>query len=462
MTRSIAALFGALCLVGTAGANGGGFRYGVEFTGGVAPFEPSGTERVQIIDEKLDITLYEGDAEVHVRYVMKNITGRKAKVTFGFPLEATEPVIYAKDQKVTTKIMAERSAKYCRDYQVTADGKAVAHKQKMEPFAFGKLRRFKGSDQIEGIAAWQVSSLDFASGQERVIEIRYGVDHDKKGSTTSNDSTSLPPVFRYRLSTGGVWAGPIQKGRVRVMLGDADPKWVEIKKPAGRFQRDGDAWVWNFKDLEPTLADDIEITAGPLVNHFCAVGNGEAFYLQTGLNFWKKKRGEKHHEGWQYLSKTYAVEASSTLPDAKPHSYGVENLKNWDWVTDRDDSYLVWSEGAEGHGIGEFLTLTASKPLPLDAIRVHPGYGRSEVLFKANSRPSKLKVTLNGEHSFEATLRDVNLDQTVKVSGYSKPVKTVRLEIADVYPGWEFEDTCISDIALISPLNEEPLRYGAR
>jgi hypothetical protein len=444
-------------------ANGGGFRYGLKFTGGVAPFEPSGTERVQIVDEKLDIKLHERDAEVRVRYMMKNISKKRANVRFGFPVDVTEPMYYGKDQKVSAKTMSERAARYCRDYHISADGKAVAHSQELEPFALGKLKQFRGSELIKGIGAWQVSTLIFAPGQQRAIEISYGAEHFLVGSTTSNDSRLQPPVFRYRLSTGGVWAGPIAKGRVRVTLGDdVDPKWIEFKAPAGRFRRDGEAWVWNFTDLEPTLADDIQIVAGPQVSNYSAGGNGAAFYVIKGVDLVKTKKGQRD-KGWQYRHKLYSVEASSTLPAEQPYTYTAGNLKNWDWVTDHDEnSYSVWSEGAKGHGIGESLTLTVEKPLPLDAIEIYPGHGRNEILFKANSRPSKLKVVLNGEHAFVANLRDVNLTQKIAIAGYSKPVKTVKVEIADVYPGWQYEDTCISDLALVSPLKQEPLRYGAR
>ena len=467
MIKNIPALLGALCLVGTASGNGGGFRFGVEFTGGVAPFEPSGTDRVQIVDEKLDIVLHRADAEVRVRYVMENVTRRKARVTFGFPIEVTKPWTYGKKKPVSAKVIAQRAEKSCRDYSVYADGERVSHERTIEPFALGKLNRFPGSKLIKGIGAWNVSTLTFAPGQRRSIEIRYGADHDEKGTTTSNDRSCMPPVFRYRLSTGGVWAGPIAEGRVRVTLGEADSKWLEFKKPAGRFKRDGDAWVWNFTNLEPTLADDIEIVTGPPREMYSARGNSGSYYVQTDPEFRKnKKRGVPYHSGWQYLNKTYEAVASSTLPDEKQFTYGAKNLKNWDFVSEdkanRPNSYAVWCEGVEGHGIGESLTLTVSKPLPIQSIRIHPGHGRSEVLFNANSRPSKIKVTLNGEHQFEAKLRDVNRDQFVPVTGYSKPVEEVRIEIAEVYPGWEFTDTCISDVALISPLDKEPKRYGAR
>ncbi|MEM7384174.1 MAG: DUF4424 family protein [Verrucomicrobiota bacterium] len=466
MIKSFVAVVGVLCWISAASGNGGGFRYGIAFTGGVAPFEPSGTERVQILDEKLDITLYEQDAEVRVRYVMKNITRKKVEVTFGFPIEVTDLGSYEKGtgNRLDNRTIDTRLAKFSRDYQVRADGKKVAHEQKIEPFAIGKLQPFEGSDLIRAIGGWQVSTLAFKPGQKRAIEISYGANHDVESHTVSDDSYKKPPVFRYRLSTAGVWAGPIAKGKVSIRLGQLDPKWLEIKKPAGRFKRAGDAWVWEFKDLEPTMADDLEIIAGPGKHLFSAAERGAAFYLQTDPDLSSNtRRGVKSNKGWQYVNKAYSVKASSTLPDEKEFSYIAANLKNWDSVNERNPkSYAVWSEGVKGQGVGESLSLTVAKPLPLDAIQIHPGHGESEAWFKANSRPSKLKITLNDEHSFKAMLRDVNLDQTIAVHGYSKPVRTVKIEIDAVYPGERFEDTCISDIALISPLAKEPKRYGSR
>ena len=81
-------LVSLLSWTGAALANGGGYSFGVTFTGAVAPFQAAGTEKVRILEEKLDVALRRGDAAVVVRYQMKNVTDQAATVKFGFPVEA--------------------------------------------------------------------------------------------------------------------------------------------------------------------------------------------------------------------------------------------------------------------------------------------------------------------------------------------------------------------------------------
>ena len=69
-------------------ANGGGYvRGGIENTGDVSGFEPKATENIRILDEKLTVGLGPNEADVEVRYLMRNMTGKKVKVRFGFPVE---------------------------------------------------------------------------------------------------------------------------------------------------------------------------------------------------------------------------------------------------------------------------------------------------------------------------------------------------------------------------------------
>ena len=58
--------------------------------------------------------------------------------------------------------------------------------------------------------------------------------------------------------------------------------------------------------------------------------------------------------------------ASSTLPPSGNHKYDVGNLKS-------NEGDLAWSEGVEGDGVGESITLTVTRPLPLDAHLDHAG-----------------------------------------------------------------------------------------
>ena len=67
-----------VALAQSASGNGGGYQYGIEFTGGVAPFEPTGVENVQILDEKLSIVIDDDEADVEVKYRMKHVGQERA------------------------------------------------------------------------------------------------------------------------------------------------------------------------------------------------------------------------------------------------------------------------------------------------------------------------------------------------------------------------------------------------
>ena len=459
----------------SASGNGGGYQYGVEFTGGVAPFEPTGVEKVQILEEKLNIVIDDDEAEVEVNYVMKNLGKSSELVTFGFPIEAMnwgildefgEPSIepkkgdlsWAGKQEVTAmlKMAAEH---HCSEYSLTVDGKEWKHQHDIEPFAAGWLKPFPGSEMLKGVIGWKVSSVWFKAGKEHKLTIRYRVDHERAGSITTRGFSNLAPVFRYRLSTGGVWAGPIAKGTVRVKFVGAQSGWAEIRKPAGKFKRliadKSDTWIWNFENLEPTRAHDIEIVAGP----------------ETEVTGWKELDGYRDpvniikQEGrWQVEHQNYSVIPSSTLKPQNGTSFEASNIKGLEWHRGKFvQGETAWSEGVDGQGIGESLTLLVKKPLPLDTIKIRTGLGKSRELFEANSRPAELTVTLNSEFSFTAKLKDRNRSQMIHLpESYRKPVKSVVLEIDKVFPGGKFSNTCISHLRLIGRLDGNPLVKGKK
>lgn len=71
-------------------ANGGGYRYGLQSTGAVAPVSMEGTEHVAIVEEDLNIDLWSQRAAVMVNYKLLNTTNRAVKVVFGFPCDETK------------------------------------------------------------------------------------------------------------------------------------------------------------------------------------------------------------------------------------------------------------------------------------------------------------------------------------------------------------------------------------
>lgn len=443
----------ALLWAPSALANGGGYAFGVKFTGTLAPFQASGTEHVQIVDEKLDIALRRTDAAVAVRYTMRNLTSKPVTVQFGFPVEAQWEDNGIDDSEEPAKGRPEgfaRAVQQLKGYAVTADGQPVASKLEVEPFATGKIPPFPGSEALKNVAGWMVSTVELPADKTITLEIRYSADYLGDSTFVSDDTTASPLSFVYRLSTGAIWNGPIASGTVTIRTDGIPWQEVEIEAPAGRFSRTTDGWSWSFKNLKPTLADDIRIVAVP---GFFEQG----IYLPQGARSCRPRSYVERKGQWGEGHQCFKARASSTLPPTKSHGFGPEHLAEY-WPE------APWSEGAPGSGVGEWVELQLTKAAPLLAIEIFPGFisHKKKDLFTRNGRPSRVEVTLNGEHRFMATLPDKAEGQLVPVVGYAKPVSKVRITIQDVFAGTEFADACISQVVLYDRLTKQPEGHHAR
>ena len=124
----------------------------------------------------------------------------------------------------------------------------------------------------------------------------------------------------------------------------------------------------------------------------------------------------------------------------KTKSYPVENLRKLAVDT-------PWVEAVSGDGIGEgFSIICSSSSIPLGPyLMIINGYISYDkpYLYKQNNRVKKIKVT--GLKSGQTRILDV-LDtphpQTVDISFITIP-EDIRVEIADVYKGSKYDDTCI-------------------
>jgi hypothetical protein len=432
-------------------ANGGGYSFGVQLTGSVAPFQAYGTEHVQILEERLDVALRRTEAAVVVRYTMKNVADASVAVRFGFPVEAiqADDAETEDDPEWRARNMRDHAIQQLRGYVVTVDGAPVAAALEAEPFASGKVRPFPGSDALKGVVGWMVSEVVFPAGKPVTMEIRYAADHMGSETSVSEDERLSARTFVYRLSTGAVWKGPIAKGTVTLRADGIPADEVEIAAPRERFKRDGDGWVWSFENLEPTLADDVAVRATPayaeygfLIPDGAAQAAGYGSYLERAGKF-----GGGHRR--------FKAKASSTLAPAG--RYDAQKLAG----EQRD---RPWAEGAPGDGVGEWVELAPAKPRPLLAIAIWPGYqseGKPE-LFDANGRPSRVEIALNDEHRFVATLGDRFEAQLVPILGYAKPVSKLRITILEVYKGTKYADTCISRVRLYDRLEKRPAIRPAR
>lgn len=448
MKLALFAATAALCLVQAALGNGGGYtRGGVTESGAIKGFEPRGTERVRILDEVLRITLGRESASFIVRYVLKEVRGQKADVRFGFPFEEIPTVdeLNEDGSESATRRPKPSEPKALRHYKVSVSGKEVSHRFAAEP-----QKSSATDERFQGLKGWMVSTISFSPGEEKTMEISYRADYAYTEVSVSDDERNDARRTVYRLSTGAVWDGPIERGRVEIKTADGiDPAGVKVLKPVNRFERQKDAWVWTFENLEPTLQDDLEIQAVPAETVF------GARYLTA-----QEPREEdrpvdfiERDQKWFVRHANYSIQASSTLPPQADKIYDAANVRSWD---------APWVEGAKGPGIGEWLRLEPEVAKPLSAVCILPGYLESERLYRANARPRKVEITLNGEFRFEAELEDRPDMQRIPVLGYDQPVKQVQITIKDVYRGAKYEDLCINGIRLESRLDKKPKVQPAR
>lgn len=416
-----------MALMQASHANGGGyFRGGVENTGDIGGFEPSQTEKIRILDEKLNVALGAQSADVEVRYLMRNETDKKVKVRFGFPVEES----FDRDLMGANGANGPKpstSLRYCRNYIITAAGKPIAAKWQLEKKA-GDDKRFKG------ISGWLISEISFGAGEEKPVMIRFRSDYPSEAWSVSDNSSDTAGLFRYRLSTAACWAGTIGTGRITLKPAGIDPRELKVLKPVNRFKKEGENWVWNFENLEPTLADDLEIEAKPTIREHN--DSDSSRYIERGTN-------------WLLSHTNYEVTASSVLPPADDQTYEAAQVKSL-WAEG------AWSEGVPGNGVGEWLEIKPTVPKPLHAVDLSPGYFKTEELFQANARPKKIQVLLNDEHRVVAELRDAKDSQRILIRDYAKPVKKIRLTFQEVWPGTKFEDLCVSSVKLEVKLDKKP------
>ncbi len=422
---------GVAVLIQPLSANGGGyFRGGVERAGDIELFEPEETEKIRILDEKLTVELGAAAAEVEVRYLMHNETDKKVKVRFGFPVEESFDRSYFTSSESENKTNAA-GLKYCRNYAISASGVPITANWRAEP-------KPSVDKRLNGIAGWLVSEITFAAGEEKPVLIRFRSVYPKEEWGVSSNESIGPAVFKYRLSTAAVWAATIGTGRIILKPVGIPAEDLKVLKPVNRFKKSGDHWVWDFENLEPTMADDLEIEARPAIASSPVKTNSP-----------DRSRYVRRGDGWSMSHVNYQVTASSTLAPADGQTYEPAHVKD-------HGSGQTWSEGAKGPGIGEWLEITPEVAKPLSAIEMDPGYFKSEELFQANSRPRTVLVELNGDHSFTATVSDARSSCWIPIRGYGKPVQKIRLTFKEVWPGGRFEDLCVSGIRLHVRLDKEP------
>jgi hypothetical protein len=414
---------------------GGGWTAG---SFGAGHLKAIGTKQVEIMNENLNIDLYRDHARVSVEYIFHN-TGSGILVKAGFP-----DIVYKNKNEI-------------ENYRIEADGISLASKfikgsettyvplpyNLSEDWSSGKLR-----------LNWLISHVQFSKNEEKKVKITYNSRYATTAGGISDDVDYDPETFRYLLSTGAVWKGPIRKGTITIKAVSTDPDEL-IFKPSGRFKRNGGIFIWKFENLKPTKKDDILIDLNDPVSIKMNYDPGD----EIGLSYYSFQDMQKKY---YFASHSYMASASSTLNPAKKYSAG--NIKDMKRAT-------AWCEGSAGAGTSEYLLLKLNAPARVSRIGIMPGYAKSRGTYFKNNRVAQVTAVVNDTFRGTSSFPDefVTYDplypkayRYIDISGFKDPVKRIKLIIDKTYPGTKYNDTCISEVVLQKQFRSKPDVHGAR
>ena len=156
--------------------------------------------------------------------------------------------------------------------------------------------------------------------------------------------------------------------------------------------------------------------------------------------------------GFGNLISVKSIEASSYLKEVgKPDNhYGPNKAYDSDYNT-------AWVEGADGHGIGEWIKFTFAEHWKarrkdtdikwISRISVINGFAASKAIYFANNRVKRLGLEFSDGTKLEINLKDGNGDyQSFPLKDKKIKAKWCKMTILDVYKGSKYDDTCISNV----------------
>lgn len=381
------------------------------------------------LDEELLRIRIDGDyADVHVHYTWTN-HGATETVDYGFPVDVLkESNLYQPNEweKDCLPSFGFSEGKKELPYSSYMDSKELT-------WGTGEFTR-------NGLRKWFVTKLQFPAGGQKRLSVDYRVKNlfDDWEFTKSFFTEYSTREFRYRLSPSGYWGrGKAKKLKIILDLTELVRNGAVIQEVSLPKSKEYDGlWVSELEDFDLAKAEDIRV-----------VYNVESALRTETL---RKRRPKKEN--------LVRIEASSTLKG----NYNVKNLLDGDLDT-------VWVEGKQGSGVGEWVEVEL-KNYALGAIGVINGYTKNEETYRKNNRIKSLKIEVvhkswDSKRSFETTEEIIQLpDQPfaklnkkvfwpftdiLKNSGEPPETYKVRLTILSVYPGTEFNDTCISELFLL-------------
>ena len=212
---------------------------------------PGDSLKVRMVSEQVRVDLYKDHSEVECIFEMRNFDETE-DVEVGFPMMEFYPWgmnLGNKDFRGNLHVWVDDEKVDAVEMYVPEDLKEIRReKDKNEEFRL--LRQRENANK-----PWYVWKTKFPKDKTVWIKVTYTL-------PAYNDKRNH--FFSYLLSTGAGWWGTIGKAVVEVTNHDI-PKDEIIRISPSRYKKEGNKIVWKFKNLEPTIKDDIEIQYSPLV-----------------------------------------------------------------------------------------------------------------------------------------------------------------------------------------------------
>lgn len=284
---------------------------------------------------------------------------------------------------------------------------------------------------VAGITHWLVAQVPNKAGTH-VLSFQFAVPYTHDVVITPEPKVRMgEPRLTLLTSPVMTWTGGTPKAMVNVYSSEMTNQSVKLDPSADAksiVTTPKGVYTWSLlgADGRP-YAPSVVLTPGP------------GWVLDKGGQV--TIRGEKGT-----LTDQYDIKASSTL-DKDP--YGApcspDNLKN---------GAGYWAEGVSGDGEGETLEINLKNPGRLLGIMLETGISpvtnperdtearrHPNIAYSMFGRPKGIQVTLNGDYTFDATLRDDWTPQIVVPPYYRQPVRTIKIRIDSIYPGTGTADT---------------------
>lgn len=111
-------------------------------------------------------------------------------------------------------------------------------------------------------------------------------------------------------------------------------------------------------------------------------------------------------------------------------------------IDGRDET--SWQEGVDGYGYGQYLTVSFDGTHDVKYLALKLGNWRSDDYYYSNGRPSRITIQI-ADFSAQISVPDERREFFIELNE-AYPANSVTITIEDVYPGTQWEDTCIAEV----------------